>query len=153
MLHNQMGWLEEHLECHVMTFRDRGIRNISKILVLIASEVPDELKVGTAEHLARVNNAEITFLGISNNSSPDNCLEKIKSNLLLQVEKMAVKCSVETLDPNAGLSEVIQKTIEFDLLVLNAKKRRSFRDMWFGNFDDRIMTKSACSVVSLQRRV
>ncbi|MEZ4871715.1 MAG: hypothetical protein R2827_05595 [Bdellovibrionales bacterium] len=48
-VHKPIGWLQNHLLCNLITFRDTGVRYIRKVLVVIHGDEYDRLVVSTAD--------------------------------------------------------------------------------------------------------
>ena len=52
-LHKQMGWLEDHLDCHILNIRDAGIRYISKIMLILPGDETDDFFLHTASLISK----------------------------------------------------------------------------------------------------
>lgn len=148
-VNNHMHWLENHLACHLMTFRDAGVRYINKICICVEPGLEDPLVVDTTDHLAVVENAEITFLSILSFEADD--AQVLKQELSLR--NLAKVCSRPThIDVRRAVGHVqgiIDASKDFDLLVLRDQREHSKLSRWFGTSQDRIMAKASCSVASV----
>ena len=61
-LHNPVGWLRDHLDCHLGIFRDAGVRYVRKILIILKDLKSDQFVIETVEDLCKVFNADMTLL-------------------------------------------------------------------------------------------
>ena len=150
--HNQMGWLEDHLECHVMTFRDKGIRYIRKIMVLVEYGMSDDLLIETADHLGQVYGAQVTFVVIAEPMLARNHSQKVVSWAQGIEKKVDVAAKHAVLENKRTLESIVQKTVEFDLLLMSSHAKKTFLERYFGAPEDRIIAEAACSVVVIQRQ-
>ncbi len=148
-MHNPMGWLKNHLSCHHATFNDKGIRYIRKIMVVIQFDDNDELAVDTADHLAKVYDAELCIVAVNKRDNEDSVtvadLERLKAKCLLCKKTP----SFLILSGNSKLNPVIEATVEYDLVVLGAPIQEDPLERFFGTEHDKLMAQSACSVVSV----
>jgi amino acid transporter/nucleotide-binding universal stress UspA family protein len=149
-INNQMGWLEDHLACNVMTFRDAGVRYFQKLMVLVRAQKNDELLVTTADHLAEVYNAKLCLVTYVSPGSEKNA--KTNAQDALNELKSLCKSETETLildGPNA-LESIIEATVNYDLVVLRNQPSRNRLDRYFGSKTDKIIELTACSVISIK---
>ena len=76
-MHNPIGWLRDHLDCHLGIFRDAGVRYIRKIMVIMKDHHNDQMIIDTADHLCRVHKAEMTLIGfIGDEAQPEEVEDK-----------------------------------------------------------------------------
>ncbi len=151
-MHNQMGWLEDHLACHVVTFRDAGIRFISKILVL--TERGGDLSavsLRASRNLAAFYGAEI-FVGVC---IPPAASEHGKERLIKKATMAAKDCGPETnvvpIESMSSLREaILEVSAEFDFLVMRTQSAENLGQRYFGTVQDTIIAKASCSVVCVQ---
>lgn len=149
-MHSQMGWLEDHLGCHVATFRDAGVRYIRKILVYVESGYNDILLVNTADHLAMVHEAGITFCDVlPEYTSKDVVLERTE-----YLKHLGTQCNepaaFKLLRHKRPISAIVATSSDYDLLVIRASDYRSPLSRMIGNKEDKVIEKAACSVVAIQ---
>lgn len=151
-LHKQMGWLEDHLACHVMTFRDAGVRYVSRILLLTERGGSlDDVVLETTRHLATIFRAEI-FVGVCLYQNGDD--EQRRRNMAA-AEKTAGDCGqnvrVVPIESNEGLRDaILEKAAEFDLMIMTTQKARTVGQRFFGTQQDAIIAAATCSVVCIQ---
>ncbi|MEM9944227.1 MAG: amino acid permease [Planctomycetota bacterium] len=75
---NQLGWLQDHLPCNLAVFKDAGVRYIRKILVFAEPGPHDSLVVTTADHLADIYKADLSFVCyVDEGEEPMNVQAKI----------------------------------------------------------------------------
>ena len=141
-LHHQMGWLEDHLNCNVLTFRDSGIRYIKKILVHISEGTHEDLMLDTVNHLAQVYGARVVFSRFKT-FSDERTLENLK-------EDCPVCTKIITLDGVNEVLAVVEATVEYDLLIIEGDSKAAFLSRFFGSKQDKIIENAACSVVAVQ---
>lgn len=145
---NPIGWLKSHLHCNLAIFRDTGIRYIRKILVLINVDRNDPLVLETAEHLARVNKAQVTLVRFAHE---DVDIEKIrfeKSYLNNLKDKLKVITHTKVLTGRNEIKTLLTETVEFDLFVLGSADHTFVRTI-VGAYDDKLIAGAACSVLAV----
>ena len=149
-LHNRMGWLENRLACHVVTYRDAGVRYIRRILVYVEQDNHDRIRQETADHMAQVHGAEVTFVTVIAENASLDTEQTAKEQLL----KIGAECTATTRtlvyrqkDPVKVLTKA---SVEHDLLIIrNSRTNRRFARL-FGSAHDRLIENAACSVISIQ---
>ena len=144
-----MGWAKNHLKCNLAIFHNTGIRYIRKIMALIRHDHNDMLVSDTADNLAQVFNADITFVSYSHSvSSKGKTLEK-ESYLKKLAKDCTPNCHFLVLSPSEHIAPLIAQTMEFDLLVLGGEEHR-FINNFISSQDSKIIENAACSVMSVQ---
>ncbi|MCY4380838.1 MAG: APC family permease [Proteobacteria bacterium] len=148
-LHNQMGWMEQHLGCHLITFRDAGIRYFRNILVILEPEHPDPLLVNLAYNIAKVHESERLMLYTFANDNIQSLEEKSRS--LIQANS-PVKAEVFVEHTEEPVSRIITLSEEYDLLVFLFTKddRPWWQKTIKAKHSDVLMAGAGCSVVCLR---
>lgn len=147
---NQLGWLQDHLPCNLAVFKDAGVRYIRKILVFAEPGPHDSLVVTTADHLADIYQADLSFVCfVEDNAEPMNVQAKID-----YVDQLRELCANKTdMVMLSGSNEIqaIEKATElFDLLIMGAPPPRTFSTRLFGTNKDNLTREAACSVLWLK---
>jgi len=155
-LHKQMGWLEDHLNCNIITFRDAGVRYIRKILVLVNIDTIDDLLLDTAGHFADIFGARLTFMAYLDRNSSEAEKESAKSHMLALTKICKLSSTYKIITGSDYVKSVIRETVEYDLLLMNStrfKKRRTIHGHYFGSDQDKITSGAGCSVVKVKEVV
>ena len=147
--HDPIGWSKKHLKCHLAVFRDAGIRYVRKIMVLIEGCGNDSLVAKTAGHLAKVFDAEVTFVRYSPLGPSDEGKLKEESYLKEFAKHCFGHCHFLVISSPLEISSIVAQTVEFDLLVFGGQEHR-FVNNFIPSRDDKIMGDAACSVMSIQ---
>lgn len=150
-IHNQMGWLENHLNCHIMTVRDAGIRYFAKVMLLTErGGLTNDLVLSTGKHLAAINDAEL-WLTVC---LPSNADEKEKAKILAKVEQTRESCppntQILTIEREARLEAILDAAADFDLLVMRSQTVARTRERLFGTAQDKIIERATCTVVCIR---
>lgn len=148
-IHNPIGWLKNHLQCHLGIFRDAGVRYIRKVLCYVQFDANDDLLINTADHLASLNRADITFISIFPETTTDEEITKYKESLSTMAKVCQSSASVLISKSNTPTPLLIEQTIEYDLFIFGSSKHK-FLSSIRGTNDDRLLAKAACSVISVQ---
>jgi basic amino acid/polyamine antiporter, APA family len=148
-LNNPIGWLKNHLKCNLAIFRDTGVRYIRKIAVHMQGDQNDPLILDTAIHLAEVNRGDIILV----EWFPIEATKEQIDTERLRLEEMASNCPVKfevrTLQGSKRkVDALVGVSVEFDLLILGSSPH-SFIQNLTGSFEDKIIARSACSVISV----
>tara|TARA_R110002072_G_scaffold64203_3_gene159395 strand:- start:3507 stop:5681 length:2175 start_codon:yes stop_codon:yes gene_type:complete len=147
--HNPIGWLKGHLSCNLAIFRDSGVRYIRKILVVIRRNENDYIALDTADHLAQVNTADITIIKIIPKDTDEVRVETIQKKLQKFSESIKTRTAYEIVRSDKEVESVLSITAEYDLFIFGSKKQ-TFLTSAFGSDDDKLISKAACSVISVQ---
>lgn len=145
---NPIGWLKSHLHCNLAIFRDTGIRYIRKIMVLVSVDRNDPLVLETAEHLARVNKAQVTLVRFALDTADIEKVRYEKSYLDSLKGKLKVITHTKVLVGKNEIKTLLAETVEFDLFVLGSADHTFIRTI-VGSFDDKLIAGAACSVLAV----
>lgn len=148
--HNQVGWLREHLDCHLVTFRDAGIRYFRKILVYVRPDDISRLTIELASHLAHINDASVTIVSYVGEDASEKQLNDLSLELTQATKPVSVPTSISVIKTVDIRQSVLSLTEDYDMLVFGEENRRGAFSKMFGGPDDYIISKAACSVVSLK---
>lgn len=147
---NQLGWLQDHLPCNLAVFKDAGVRYIRKILVFAEPGPHDSLVVTTADHLADIYKADLSFASfVDADEEPINVQAKV--DYVDQLRELCVnKTEMVKLTGSTEMLAIEKATEKFDLLIMGAPPPRTFSTRFFGTPKDVLTRKSACSVLWLK---
>ena len=147
---NQLGWLQDHLPCNLAVFKDAGVRYIRKILVFAEPGPHDSLVVTTADHLADIYKADLSFVSYAGeNDEPINIQAKI--DYVDQLRELCVnKTEIVKLDGYSEMSAIEKATERYDLLIMGGPPPRTFSTRLFGSPKDILTREAACSVLWLK---
>lgn len=147
-----MGWLEDHLACNVVTFRDAGVRFVSKILLLTergGTVSPVALKA--TKNLAGFYTADI-HIGIC---IPMSVTLEERKRLMAKAGMTAKEFSPDTavrvIESSSSLKDaILEVTAEFDVIVMATQSPANLGQRYFGTVQDTIIAKASCSVVCVR---
>jgi len=147
---NQLGWLQDHLPCNLAVFKDAGVRYIRKILVFAEPGPHDSLVVTTADHLADIYAADLSFVCYEGeDEEPINVQAKV--DYVDQIRELCVnKTEIVKLGGSSEIAAIEKATEKFDLLIMGAPPPRTLSTRFFGTPKDVLTRKSACSVLWLK---
>jgi len=145
-------WLTEHLSCNMALFKDEGIRYIRKIMVLAEPGPNDSVVVSTADHLAELYGAEITFYRLVGEDDDDIVIQGAM-DYMEQIQQLCekpenTKCKVIRCAEEVKAIEEI--SVGYDLLVLSAQETPSLWTQFKTPRVDLITHAAACSVLQLK---
>ncbi len=146
--HDPMGWVKDHLHCHLGWFADKGVRNFKKILILMKGNENDPLVLETASLLALTNGAVITIGREHANpeSTEAQALEREMMDSLRDLKAQRINSAMIKSDPKA--EAIIDLTVDYDLVIFGAENSSAL-ERFLGTRDDRILARAACSVLCL----
>jgi len=112
---NQLGWLQDHLPCNLAVFKDAGVRYIRKIMVFAEPGPHDSLVVTTADHLADIYKADLSFVCfVDENEEPINVQAKV--DYVDQLRDLCVnKTEMVKLNGSSEMFAIEKATERFDL--------------------------------------
>ena len=150
LLHTPLGWLMGHLRCNLALFKDAGIRSYRRILVLCEPGPHDALIAGTADHLARVQGAELVFVRFVHEREPA-AIAQAQSDYL---DELAGLCSrppeTHVVRGRDQARTIAALTPGHDLLLVGAPPTAKLRTYLTGHWVDRLTRMASCSVLRLK---
>jgi hypothetical protein len=146
--HDPIGWLKGHLQCNLGVFRDAGVRYIRKIMVVVNFDDNDPLVVDTADHLAMVNNADITLVYFNKETDLYMKTEETESRLYDLTTHCRSRSFVQVISGRDEMGTLLKYSAEFDLLIFGSKEHGLIAKV-FGTNDDYLIEKAACSVLAV----
>lgn len=151
-VHNQMGWVAQHLGCHLITFRDAGIRYFRNILVMMEPQQLSPLAMQLAYDIANIHNTDEITLFSTCAAAEDVTAAKAELQGLIQpgaATKMSVTAMVEYGVDLTTRALVLSE--EYDLLIcLYSQDSRAWWQKFISEKSDVLMAGSACSVICLR---
>lgn len=149
-IHNQMGWLEEHLACNVATFRDKGIRYFRKIIVYVEQGPHNPLIIKTCVKMAEMNDAELVFVRWVPSEFTEKRVKAEEAFIREATQVFAPDSLAQVVQGTHELFDIVALTAEYDLLIMGAQPSQSFFEAMFGTKQDKITERAACSVLRIQ---
>ena len=154
-MHNPMGWLEEHLGCHLITFRDAGIRYFRKILIYLPQAQISRLPIQLAYDLGQMHEADeikvVSLIGTQHTQEHYdevwNALAEVIKPLSPTPTSLAVLALEDSLDVLTSLSE------DCDLLIAPSRGLPAAAQLWKRlsmRSSDLLLSGAACSVIILK---
>ena len=151
-IHNQMGWLEDHLACNVATFRDAGVRYFRKILVLVEQGPHNSLLLKTSAHLAGVHGAELSYVRFvpmyysEKRVAAEKAFLKESASIYSHFTDCLVLPAVDVVSTMVSLSG------DYDLIIMGATHHKDVNlyQRMFGTQIDKITYQASCSVIRIQ---
>jgi amino acid transporter/mannitol/fructose-specific phosphotransferase system IIA component (Ntr-type) len=147
---NPLGWLINHLSCNLALVKDAGIRHIKQILVYAQPGPHDALVVTTAEHLARIYGAELTFVAFAADDAPAMEVQGQMDYLDQLSDLVSLESGTKLVRGGDAIAAVASISWDFDLLVVGALRDHSLWEYIIGTPEDRLMRQAACSVLRLK---
>ena len=146
-----LGWLLNHLPCKLALFKDEGVRYFRHLLVDAEPGPDDSLVVSTADHLAELEGAELTFVRHVPTDAPPTAVQGQAD----YIDQLRDLCSSPThsliLRGGARDEAVGDVAALYDLLVTSAPPGAgSIWDVLRPSKKDLLKERAACSVLSLK---
>jgi len=149
-LRDPRAWLHNHLPCNLALFRDAGVRYIREILVFAEPGPDDALVVSTADHLAAIEDARLTFV----RHVPDSASQVELTAAADYLDQIRATCTVRSesrvLRGDSFLAKMTEASVDYDLLVMGAPEESFVRSLVRGTVKDRLTARAQCSVLRLQ---
>ena len=151
--HDQVGWLEQHLGCHLITFHDAGIRYFRKILVYMQKERIMRLPIQLSYDIAAMHESdEIMLLSFIDEDASISELQKVWNKLSYCAQPTSeVSTSLSVVPEKNNIQRVVELSEEYDLLIIIQDNSKSnwFMDKLNVKAHDKIISQAACSVINL----
>ncbi len=145
-----LGWLGDHLPCHLAVFKDAGIRYTREILVHPEPGPNDALVAHSADTLAQIHGARLTFVGWVADGAPESELESRRQYLDALRPLCATPAEIRIVRGEARLEALVSVSAAYDLLVMGAPPEVSLLQRFRGTEGDRLTDRAACSVLRLK---
>jgi mannitol/fructose-specific phosphotransferase system IIA component (Ntr-type) len=147
---NPLGWLKENLSANLAIFHDAGIRYIRKLLVLAEPGPHDVLVTRTADYLAKLRGASLTFVRFVPDNAPLTRVQA-EADYLDQVRQLCESPSETLILRGRDEAKAIGRaSAAFDLLVTAEKPHKNMLLRMVGGGRDKLTDAAACSVMRLQ---
>ena len=147
---NPYVWLAAHVRCNLGFFKDAGVRYIRKILVFAEPGPHDVLVVATADHLARLFKATITFVRFVGSDVPEPLFQS-QANYMDELRHLCqAGTRVRMLRGKNLFTAIAEETQYHDLLVLGAPPDSGIKRLLRKNKEDTITEQAVCSVLRLR---
>jgi len=150
-IRNPIRWFMTHLDCNLALFRDAGVRYIRQILVYPERGSHLDLVVSTADHMASIFNAEITFIRVASPDADETELSAEEGYL----KELGKGCKSTThylvFQDKKPLEKIIEMSAGYDLLVTGMPKEEPKINVILGTWKDALFEKAACSVLELAK--
>ncbi len=150
ILRQPMAWLLQHLACNLALFRDAGVRYVREILVYAEPGPHDALVTTTADQLAGVFNARLTFVRVA---PPDaGAIAVTADNDYLHELRQLVSAPSRPvlLRGDDPLTAISQASAGYDLLILGAAGGEGLWTALRGSPKARMVRDASCSVLVLR---
>tara|TARA_Y100001954_G_scaffold32206_1_gene30015 strand:- start:1041 stop:3221 length:2181 start_codon:yes stop_codon:yes gene_type:complete len=154
-LFDPLGWLKDHLDCHLLTFNSAGVRYIKKIMVFIRGLEDDELSIKIGLKMSRIHKANLNIIQIFPSHTKQEDLKELKKKIKEKVVSEAPHVYIHMVKCDPGeniIKRTIQLTSEYDLMVFSAGRHSLWNKIIQGSLDDVLMTNSSCAVLSVQKK-
>ena len=154
-MHNPMGWLEEHLGCHLITFRDVGIRYFRKILIYLPRAYISRLPIQLAYDLGQMHEADgITVVSFIPPQYSREDYDEVWNTLAEIIKPLSpVPTSLSVLPQEESLETLASLSEEYDLLITPSRGLPAADRLWkriFMRSSDILLAGAACSVILLK---
>lgn len=150
IVRNPLQWLMTHLPCNLALFRDAGIRTYRKIMANAEPGPHDALVATTADSLAGLFRAEVTFVRWLPDDASDEDVAELEA-YLRQLQRLCSRpCSSEIVRGPDRVTALVRATARFDLAVTGATMQRPWHNTFIAAPEDRITEKAHCAVLQLR---
>lgn len=147
--YNPIGWLINHLDANLASYKDSGVRFVREILVWAEPGPHDALVVDTADHLAHVWNAKLTLIRFAPTDAPVAEFQAVHDYLSELKSMCTSPAGTLVVRGRDRVSAISAATAAYDLLVMGAPDV-TLRRMIRGSTSDLIKARSACSVLTVR---
>jgi amino acid transporter/mannitol/fructose-specific phosphotransferase system IIA component (Ntr-type) len=150
IVRDPLQWLTTHLPCNVALYRDAGIRTIRRIMAHAEPGPHDALVATTADSLAKLHGAEVTFINVVPTDVSDERLIELKEyhHQLGRLCKRPTKSEIlrDDGDPTDAL---VRATARYDLALTGAQTRPSLRSILHATPEEKLTEAAHCAVLQL----
>ena len=146
-----LGWLLNHLPCKLALFKDEGVRYFRHILVDAEPGPDDSLVVSTADHLAELEDAELTFVRHVATDAPEMEVQG-QADYIDQLRDLCASPTHSLIVRGGEREEAIGDVAAlYDLLITSAPPGAgALWDVFRPSRKDLLKERAASSVLSLK---
>ena len=144
---DDVEWLMDHVPCDSLIVKNRGLASLERIVVISNRGPIDPLKVVVANAVAVHDRATIQFVHAVGRGASDAQAASIRAYHQQLDELCAVPTTsrIARTDSRDGPSEDL--FADADLVIMNASQHRFFHRGTFGELEDWVTAKAACTVI------
>ena len=147
---NPLGWLQDHLDSNLAVFKDAGVRYIRQILVFAEPGPHDSLVVVTADHLAKIYNAELNFICFEQEGE-ESINSTARADYIDQLRDLCISpTKAVVLHGDNELQTIQEASSGYDLMIMGAAPNRTLTGRLLGTAKDRLTRDAECSVLWLK---
>ncbi|TNE50679.1 MAG: amino acid permease [Deltaproteobacteria bacterium] len=146
-----LGWLVTHLPSNLAIYQNEGFRITENILVLYGQTPSDQLVLEVANNLAEIYDARLRIMSVLPEDSTQEERDERKASMeaaalpRLTVQNYEIKMVIGDF-----LEQVVQESIEHELMVMGLPRTSTRRGFVKGSPHDRLFEDVACSVLTIK---
>lgn len=143
-----LGWIKDHLHCHLAWYADKGVRHFKKVLLILKGNENDQLVFEVARLF--IKRGDIVLSIVFENDSIGNLHMNQTEDAMREIlnAKEVQRFSTSVVDYDKELNKIIELSVDHDLLIFGREKSTTLED-FFGSRDSKLLEKSACSALYL----
>ena len=150
IVRNPLQWLVTNMPCNLALFKDAGIRTIRKIMAVAEPGPHDALIATTADSLARLFRADVTFVRCLPPEASDEDIAEVEAYHQQLGRLCDLPTQSEVLRDEDRLAEMVRATARYDLAITGTTSARSLRTMVVPTQEDRLTEQAHCAVLQLR---
>lgn len=150
IVRDPLQWLTTHLPCNVALYRDAGIRTIRRIMAHAVPGPHDALVATTADALAALHGAEVTFINVVPTDVSDERLMELEE-YHHQLGRLCKRPSGSEVirDDGDPTDALVHATARYDLAIMGAQARPSMKSLLRPSPQERLTEAAHCAVLQL----
>lgn len=150
IVRDPLQWLTTHLPCNVALYRDAGIRTIRRIMAHAEPGPHDALVATTADALAELHGAEVTFINVVPSDVSEARLREL-AEYHHQLGRLCKRPTTSELlrDDGDPTDALVRATARYDLALTGAQTRPSLRSYLRATPHERLTEAAHCAVLQL----
>jgi amino acid transporter/mannitol/fructose-specific phosphotransferase system IIA component (Ntr-type) len=150
-MHSEKHWsILDHAKCNLALYRDDGVQDIRQILVFAEPDLYDDMVAQTADSIAHLFGAELTFIRCIKDGT-DPILELAQVDYVDQLRMTCTSTTHSLIVYGQDELEAVQSVTKgFDLLVMGTNRPRPFVNLMRMTPKDHLAEHATCSVLRLK---
>ena len=150
IIRNPLQLLMTHMPCNLALFKDAGIRTYRRIMALAEPGPHDALVATTADSLALLFRAEVTFVRCLPSDATDEDIAEVEAYHHQLGRLCDLPTHSEVLRNDDRLSALMHATARFDLAITGTTSARPLRTMFLPTREERLTEGAHCAVLQLR---
>jgi len=136
--------------CDIAVLKSRN-DEYDNILVPIGKSVHEKIGIEIAASLQENFGSEITLLSVKPSETPQSEIDNIYKYMQKHIDKNDIEAKKLILEGKDAAKTIVDKSEEFDLVILGSSRKWLVKNIVFGSIPDRVAEDAKCNILIVKK--